>query len=273
MVNSIQLQGLTYIRSLGDTGATDKSQKTEDQDFESVLDDKLKDTEEIEKDGTSSITYTDPKDLKVVDSPSSLEVYFQKAADTYGVPIALIKAVAKAESNFNPKAVSSAGAQGVMQLMPATAKGLGVEDAFDAEQNIMAGTKYLAKMLTKYNGSVKLALSAYNAGAGNVDKYEGVPPFEETKNYITRIFGYLGRSTETSQTESTQAKDNVKNQDSKLSTEDITKIADAVIKGIQNGSTSKTANELYSALYGATDQNKGQAFKSYSSVLNNLLNT
>lgn len=119
-------------------------------------------------------------------------IFFEEAAEKYNVPLNLLKAMAKAESNFNEKAVSSAGAQGVMQLMPATAKALGVEDAFDARDNIMGGAKYIAEKLEQYNGDIDLALAAYNAGSGNVRKYGGVPPFQETRNYIKRIKEYMG---------------------------------------------------------------------------------
>lgn len=123
---------------------------------------------------------------------SELEAIFQKAAATYDVPVELLKAVGKAESNFNPDATSSCGAMGIMQLMPATAKALGVTDAYDPEQNIMGGAKYLSDKLKAYDGDITLALAAYNAGPGNVAKYGGVPPFKETQNYIKKIYGYMG---------------------------------------------------------------------------------
>ncbi len=124
----------------------------------------------------------------------SLDDIFQKASQKYDVPVSLLKAIGKAESNFNPNAVSCAGAQGVMQLMPATAKSLGVTDSFDAEQNIMGGAKYIKQMLDRYDGNVKLALAAYNAGSGNVEKYGGIPPFKETQNYVTKVMSYAGET-------------------------------------------------------------------------------
>lgn len=126
-----------------------------------------------------------------ITSPTDMDSIFKEAANTYGVSENLLKAVAKAESDFNPNCTSSAGAMGVMQLMPSTAKELGVTDAYDARQNIMGGAKLLSQLLSKYNGDTSLALAAYNAGSGNVDKYGGIPPFKETQNYVSKILGYL----------------------------------------------------------------------------------
>ena len=119
-----------------------------------------------------------------------LERYFEEAAETYDVDVNLLKAIAKAESNFNPDATSGAGAMGIMQLMPTTVEELGIEDAYDAYDNIMGGAQIIAQNLERYDGDLSLALAAYNAGPGNVDKYGGIPPFEETQNYVTKVLEY-----------------------------------------------------------------------------------
>lgn len=126
-----------------------------------------------------------------ITAPETMESIFKEASAAYGISEQLLKAVAKAESDFNPNCTSNAGAMGVMQLMPSTAKELGVTDAYDVRQNIMGGAKLLSQLLSKYNGDTSLALAAYNAGSGNVDKYGGIPPFKETQNYVSKILGYL----------------------------------------------------------------------------------
>ena len=119
-----------------------------------------------------------------------------EAAKNFDVDAALVSAVIKAESDYNPRTVSHKGARGLMQLMPATAKRFGVTNSFDPRQNIHAGTKYLRWLLKTFDGNADLAVAAYNAGEGNVWKYEGVPPFRETVTYINRIAKHIRRAIE-----------------------------------------------------------------------------
>jgi len=114
-----------------------------------------------------------------------------EAADAYSVDPDLIRAVVRAESAFNPMVVSPAGAQGLMQLMPALAEEMGVTDPFDPRQNIMAGAKYLRWLLDLNRGNIPLTLAGYNAGPTIVSKYKRVPPFKETQRYVKKITGFL----------------------------------------------------------------------------------
>ena len=127
----------------------------------------------------------------------SLDEIFEQAANQYNVPVNLLKAIGKAESDFDTNAVSRCGAQGIMQLMPKTAAELGVTDSFNAEQNIMGGTKYIADLLKKYDGDTSLALAAYNAGMNNVKKYGGIPPFKETQDYVVKVTNYMNQDLNT----------------------------------------------------------------------------
>lgn len=113
-----------------------------------------------------------------------------EAANRYEVEPAMVMAIIMAESSYNPRAISKKGAKGLMQLMPITAKSLGVIDSFDPEHNIKAGVRYYRKLLNQFNGDVKLALAAYNAGSRKVREHQGVPPFRATKYYIKKVFRY-----------------------------------------------------------------------------------
>lgn len=111
----------------------------------------------------------------------------KEAAEQYDMDPNLIHAVMQAESAFHPYAVSRAGAEGLMQLMPELADEMGVSDAFDPRENIMGGVRYLKRLLSYHNGNIDLALASYNAGPGNVERYGGVPPFRETRHYVKTI--------------------------------------------------------------------------------------
>ncbi|SMC55952.1 soluble lytic murein transglycosylase [Desulfocicer vacuolatum DSM 3385] len=153
----------------------------------------------VDKNGTRhfSDTPTSPKSrifikgkAKRYKAPLNKKCYdhlIKKAARKFKVDFSLIKAVIEVESAYNPRAISSKGARGLMQIMPFNFTSLNLSDPFEPSQNIMAGTRYLHQLLHQYRGNIKHALAAYNAGPGNVDKYNGVPPFQETRNYVQKV--------------------------------------------------------------------------------------
>ena len=187
MQRAVQLN--TYIESLYPT------QKTEEKTTVTPFNEVLKTTKEeakplfevdkppmipfgsLSKKISSVKNYTKDDILNLIDT----------TARKYGVDEKLVRAVVKQESGFNPNAKSKVGALGLMQLMPSTAEGLGVKDPLDPKQNVEGGVKYLKSMLDKFNGNTILALAAYNAGPNAVSKYDGVPPYKETQNYVRSI--------------------------------------------------------------------------------------
>lgn len=132
--------------------------------------------------------------FEAVPADEAYEDIIQEAAAEYDMDPALIRAVMQTESAFHPYAVSRAGAEGLMQLMPALADEMGVSDSFDPRENIMGGARYLKRLLDYHNGNLDLALASYNAGPGNVERYGGIPPFRETRKYVKTIKALYARS-------------------------------------------------------------------------------
>lgn len=175
------------------SGVTSSTNKSEDITFENLMNDAISNVKagETYNVGGYSITIPALANTKVQNTIKNLglEEIIRKASDKYELPEALIYKVIETESYFNNNCVSNVGATGLMQLMPFNNEYLGVSDATDPYQNIMGGVKLLKEYINKYNGNLKLGLAAYNAGPSNVNKYNGVPPFRETQNYIRKILG------------------------------------------------------------------------------------
>lgn len=152
----------------------------EPEDFEGIVEEYEEVAVPKEYEAKAPQTYTD----------SSIEEIVHFYSKFYDVDPFLVFAIIKAESNFDPYAVSPAGARGLMQLMPATAREMGVTDIFDPAQNVAGGTQYVAQMIGLFDGDLELALAAYNAGPGTVKKYGGIPPYEETQAYVPRVLRY-----------------------------------------------------------------------------------
>lgn len=164
-----------FNRILGTDESVSSPDKSAAKEFKAILDEKMGENKEtIEK-------------TTFKNSREDIENLINKYAQKNNLDPDFIKAVVKQESGFNPDAKSKCGAMGLMQLMPQTAKGLGVIDAFDPEQNIDGGTRYLKSMMNRFNNDPKLALAAYNAGPAAIQKYGDIPPYRETQNYVKNI--------------------------------------------------------------------------------------
>ncbi len=138
------------------------------------------------------VTPVPPSD-KSLERFTRYDATIREAATLYQIPMELIRAVIKVESDYDPRAVSHAGAQGLMQLMPETALRMQIRDAFDPRMNIFAGVRYLRVLANHFNGNLELTIAGYNAGEGAVIKYGGIPPYEETQNYVVKVLSYYHR--------------------------------------------------------------------------------
>jgi len=156
-----------------------------------------------ERDGVLYVTNIEsparvpPIRLGAAQSPDSYRALIREIADRHGLAPALIESVIRAESNFDPRAVSPKGARGLMQLMPATAARLGVRNVFDARESVEGGVRHLRSLMDRYEGNVSLALAAYNAGVEAVARYGGIPPYAETQAYVARILRLLAQDATT----------------------------------------------------------------------------
>lgn len=157
-----------------------------DNDFQSILNASMSANEQKKPDDVQQKAFSPSYGSKRIPD-DQLDSIIEKYAAKNNLDSAFVKALIKQESGFQPTAKSHCGAMGLMQLMPSTAASLGVENAFDPEQNVEGGTKYLKGLMNRYQGNKELALAAYNAGSGAVQKYGGIPPYTETQNYVKNV--------------------------------------------------------------------------------------
>lgn len=158
-----------------------------DQDFQKILDANMNEKSSSASSSPFANKIFSSEMNSISSGNSDIDGLIEAYSEKNGLDSAFVKAVIKQESGFQPKVTSSCGAMGLMQLMPATANSLGVKDAYDPEQNIAGGTKYLKGLLDRFGGDKTLALAAYNAGPNAVAKYNGIPPYKETQNYVKNI--------------------------------------------------------------------------------------
>ncbi|MBO5425847.1 MAG: lytic transglycosylase domain-containing protein [Lachnospiraceae bacterium] len=192
----------------------------------------------------SRILATETANLDNQSKTYNLDDIFEEAAKKYNVDANLLKAIAYNESRFQADVTSEAGAMGIMQLMPSTAKAMGVENAYDPYESIMGGAKLLNKLSEMFDGDTTLMIAAYNAGAGNVEKYGGVPPFKETKAYVEKVLNTLNQDIDTSNMQVTS-------------------------KAADSANVSYNANSIYNTISASST---GSTYQTVNATTNSILN-
>lgn len=174
---------LRRIQQIEQTFSSMASTAAPDTDFQQILDANMSKAPQMAQTPFADKIFSSVQGSKNQDIDGLIETYASKN----NMDAAFVKAVIKQESGFQPEVTSHCGAMGLMQLMPATASSMGVKNAFDPEENIMGGTKYLKGLMDRFGGNKELALAAYNAGPGAVQRYGGIPPYNETQNYVKNV--------------------------------------------------------------------------------------